>query len=86
MDTKPTTSAQNADLNGYIEGDIIDVISDEEAREIFDETAQRLLGISGDEFLRRYDRGDYHGQKDEDIAVVSMEMILPLVRHPKKAK
>lgn len=80
MNTKPTTTAQNADLNGYIEGDGIDVISDEEAREIFDETTQRLLGISGDEFLRQYDRRDYHGQKDEDFAVVSMEMILPLVR------
>jgi hypothetical protein len=31
----------------------------EEAREIFDREAQKLLGISGDEFLRRWDSGEY---------------------------
>jgi hypothetical protein len=31
----------------------------EEARERFDREAQRLFGISGDEFLRRWDSGEY---------------------------
>lgn len=80
MDTSPTPDTHAAESNGYIEGDSIEVLSDEEAREIFDRRARRLLGISGEEFLRRYDRGDYHGQEYEDLAVVSVEMIIPLVR------
>ena len=33
--------------------------SPEEARELFEREAQRLFGISGDEFLRRWDSGEY---------------------------
>ena len=33
--------------------------SREEAREIFDREAQRILGIFGDEFLRRWDSGEF---------------------------
>ena len=33
--------------------------SEEEARELFDREARRLFGISGDEFLRRWDSGEY---------------------------
>jgi hypothetical protein len=35
------------------------ILSKEEARAIFDEAIPRLLGISGEEFLRRYDAGEY---------------------------
>lgn len=30
-----------------------------QARELFDERAQRSLGVSGGEFLRRWDAGEY---------------------------
>ena len=39
-------------------------ISDDEARVLFDEVAQRYLGISGEEFLRRWKHGDYAGDPD----------------------
>lgn len=77
MNTKAVT---NAESNGYIEGDSIEVISDEEAREIFDARARQLLGISGSEFLKRYDRGDYDDEPDENPAVITLEILLPLVR------
>ena len=31
----------------------------EEGRELFDREARRLFGISGDDFLRRWDNGEY---------------------------
>jgi hypothetical protein len=40
-----------------IEG--IQFLTPEEGRELFDREAQRLFGISGDEFLRRWDNGEY---------------------------
>jgi hypothetical protein len=39
--------------------DGIHFLSPEEGRELFDREAQRLFGISGDEFLRRWDSGEY---------------------------
>jgi hypothetical protein len=33
---------------------------------IFDADARRTLGISGEEFLRRWDAGEYDGDEDED--------------------
>ena len=40
-----------------IEG--IQFLTPEEGRELFDREAQRLFGISGDEFLGRWDSGEY---------------------------
>lgn len=37
--------------------DVADELSREELRAAFDEKAQRRLGMSGDEFLRRLDSG-----------------------------
>lgn len=34
-------------------------LSPEKARAFFEEEIERLLGMSGDEFLRRYDAGEY---------------------------
>jgi hypothetical protein len=35
------------------------ILSKEEGRAYFEEAIPRLLGISADEFFRRYDAGDY---------------------------
>ena len=80
MDTRTTSNEPVTEAEDILAGSFVEPYSPEEAREIFDETAMRLLGISGEEFLKRYDRGDYHGQEYEDLNVTSMEMILPLVR------
>src|SRR5581483_10809013 len=37
----------------------------DESREFFDEQAQRLMGISGSEFLARYDAGEYDDVIDD---------------------
>jgi hypothetical protein len=62
--------------------DGIRFIDDDEAREVFDRNAQRLLGISGDEFLRRYDAGEYNRplEDPEEENIMIMLMMLDFVR------
>jgi hypothetical protein len=57
-------------------------LDDAESREHFDRQAQRLLGISGEEFLRRYDAGEYASPKDdrELRAVMKLAMLEPFGR------
>ena len=40
-------------------------LSREEGRALFDQRARNLLGISGDEFLRRWDAGEYDAMVDD---------------------
>jgi hypothetical protein len=59
------------------------VTSDEEAWEIFDRNARRELGITGEEFLRRLDSGEYEGLTEktpEERRIVGLMILLPLVR------
>lgn len=37
----------------------------EEGRRLFDEAAQRLMGISGEEFIRRWEAGEYEEVYDQ---------------------
>ena len=57
----------------------IEELSDEEARAYFDEQARRLLGISGEEFLDRYEAGEYWGETDFDRyhKINELIMIMP---------
>jgi hypothetical protein len=57
-------------------------LDDAEAREQFNRQARRLLGISGEEFLRRHDAGEYASPKDdrELRAVMKLVMLSDLVR------
>jgi hypothetical protein len=50
-----------------------------EGRALFDKTARKLLGISGDEFLARWDRGEYQHEK-EQMAVTKVAMLIPFAR------
>lgn len=43
-------------------------LTPEEARAVFDRTARRLLGISGEEFVRRWEAGDDCGDEETDEA------------------
>ena len=58
-------------------------LSREEGRKLFDRQAHRYLGISGDEFLARWDTGEY-GDPDDRAknppGVMEMAMLLPFVR------
>jgi hypothetical protein len=47
----------------------------EEARELFDRMARFNLSISGDEFMRRWDAGEYSDRLEEsDVLITSLYM------------
>jgi hypothetical protein len=50
----------------------------EEGRQLFDRAARDALGISGDEFLTRYDGGVY--EDTDDPAVAGIAMLIPFAR------
>ena len=60
----------------------IRLLDDDEARQQFDRQAQRLMGMSGDEFLRRYDAGAFDDLQDDrqQDAVMKLAMLADLVR------
>ena len=56
-------------------------MSDQEAGEVFDGIARRELGISGAEFLRRWDAGEYEAiDRDELDGLSEVEAAISLVR------
>ncbi len=63
-----------------IEG--VRIIDAAEAREVFDYQARKLVGMSGEEFLRRWDAGEYRNIPDTPEGRRTMEVIflLPFVR------
>ena len=63
----------------------IDLVTPEEARALFDRRARQLLHISGEEFLRRWDAGDYRPVPDdaEGRKVGELVMMLPFARRTK---
>ncbi len=50
-------------------------LTEAEGRALFDRAARSDLGISGDEFLARWERGDYAGV--EDPAAEGVAMLIP---------
>jgi hypothetical protein len=50
----------------------------EEGRELFDRQARLRLGMSGEEFLRAWDAGEFGDRDDSDLMGVAM--MLPFVR------
>lgn len=47
-------------------------LSDDEMTAFFDTQARSLLGISGDEFLERWDDGAYAGDDSPDVVHLAM--------------
>lgn len=60
--------------NGYITD-----LNSEESHELFDQQAKRYLGVSGEEFVRRLEAGEY-GDPDDDPRVMRLVMLLPFAR------
>jgi hypothetical protein len=50
-----------------------------EGRELFDRASRRLLGMSGEEFLAAYDRGDFGDGRDH-LAATQLAMLIPFTR------
>ncbi|MEO7837043.1 MAG: hypothetical protein ABIS21_05325 [Acidimicrobiales bacterium] len=44
----------------------------EEGRAIIDAHARQLLGVSGEEFLRRWDAGEYEDTEDPNVNAVAI--------------
>ena len=57
-------------------------LDETESRAHFDRQAQRLMGISGEDFLRAYDAGEYAEPKDdrELRAVMKLATLAPFGR------
>ncbi len=53
-------------------------LSAEEGRELLDRQARLRLGMSGEEFLRAWDAGEFGDRDDSDLMGVAM--MLPFVR------
>ena len=52
-------------------------LTKEEAWELFDQQTQAWLGISGEEFIRRYHAGEFTDEqldRDPDIAYLAMKL------------
>lgn len=54
-------------------------MSREESVSFFNAAAQRHLGISGEEFLRRWDEGYFKGPENDTRATM-VAMLIPMVR------
>lgn len=51
----------------------------QEGAQLFDRVARRKLGISGLEFLRRWDAGEYAGE-EENVRAQEVAMLMPFAR------
>ena len=53
-----------------------------EGRRQFDAAVRRRMDISGEEFIRRYEAGEYHGLADEagSLHVGDLIMLIPFAR------
>ncbi len=59
--------------------------SPQEAQTLFEQTAQQYMGVSGEEFLRSWDRGDYSDSKSRS-RVMRVAALIPLVRKTRARK
>jgi hypothetical protein len=57
-------------------------LSPDEGRELFDGYAREHLGMSGEEFLRRWDAGEFDAIADDPDhpAIMRLAMLMPLAR------
>ena len=59
----------------------VEPLDDRASAELFDQVAQRHMGISGDTFIAHWDRGDYEGKDwDSQPGLVEVAMALPFAR------
>jgi hypothetical protein len=57
-----------------------------EAVALFDSTAQLYLGVSGSEFLRRWDSGEFADEEACTSRVMRVACMIPLVRRGRARK
>lgn len=63
------------------QAEIVEIDDATAAREVFDAVCSRELGISGDEFLGRWDAGEYRGVDVDSVEGLSeVVAALPMIR------
>ncbi len=60
-----------AQLAAEMDGYEVDVIDEEEGRRLVDERARELLGMSGDEFIRRLEANEIPDPDRTEVRIVS---------------
>ncbi len=57
-------------------------VTPEQGRRLFDEAAQQMIGISGEEFIRRWEAGEYWATADKsgNRRLVYLIGLIPLAR------
>lgn len=55
-------------------------LSRDEAWKVFDAAARRYLHISGDDFVRNWERHAYDPDPDDHPGVMQVAVLLPLIR------
>jgi hypothetical protein len=60
----------------------VSYVTPEEGRRMFDEAARKWMGISGEEFIRRWEAGEYWGIADEpgNFHIGDLISMIPLAR------
>ncbi|MBA2277936.1 MAG: hypothetical protein H0W06_09270 [Chloroflexia bacterium] len=58
------------------------ILSAEEGRQLFDEFARELLHMDGEEFMRRWNAGEYEDLEDipENGEILYLSMLMPFGR------
>jgi len=75
--TRLTEKGGDIPMSNTCPCDVVE-LTEEEGRKFFDEVTRAELGMSGEEFLRRYDAGDFKGT--DDPRVVGVSMLIPFAR------
>jgi hypothetical protein len=57
----------------------VDILTREEGVAFFDRQARKFMGMSGEEFLRRYDEGEFR-PSCQSINISRMVMLIPFAR------
>jgi hypothetical protein len=65
--------------NDYEVPEIVE-LTDEEARRIFDERSRELVGMSGEEFLRKWDAGEI--EDPDQSHIVRLVLMIGLMGRP----
>lgn len=75
-----TTAPEPAD-DPYFVPEVV-WVSPEEGRRMFDEAAREWAGMSGEEFIRRYEAGEYADmvESEDNRYVVDLVLMIPFAR------
>lgn len=60
-----------------MEASDLQLVTPEEGMRILDEQARRYLGISGQEFIQRWQTG-YYGKEPDQPEIVDLALLIPL--------